>query len=118
MTGYLQESDGLSFYQSPLLAGFPELVHGFFTRRGGVSLAPYDSLNLSLSVGDRREAAVANRRRVQQALGLAWLASAHQVHGQGEAVITENPAEPNGETGNCGYPVHRPTRRRPAHQAG
>jgi YfiH family protein len=97
MTGYLQENNGLGFYQSPLLAGFPELAHGFFTRRGGVSLAPFDSLNLSFSVGDRREAAVENRRRVQQALGLTWLASAHQVHGQGEAVIAENPAEPNDE---------------------
>ena len=97
MTGYLQESAGLSFYHSPVLAAFPELVHGFFTRRGGVSLAPYDSLNLSWSVGDRREAVLANRRRVQEALGLSWLASANQVHGRGEAVITENPAEPNGE---------------------
>ena len=97
MTGYLQESAGLSFYQSPLMATFPELAHGFFTRRGGVSPAPYDSLNLSLSVGDRREAVAANRRRVQQALGLTGLASANQVHGQGEAVITENPAEPDGE---------------------
>ena len=51
MTGYLQESKGLSFYQSPLMAAFPELVHGFFTRRGGVSLPPDDNLNLSLSVG-------------------------------------------------------------------
>ncbi len=97
MSGYLQETAGLSFYESPLLAAFPELVHGFFTRRGGVSLAPYDSLNLSWSVGDRREAAVANRRRVQQALGLAGLAGANQVHGRGGAVITENPADPNGE---------------------
>jgi purine-nucleoside/S-methyl-5'-thioadenosine phosphorylase / adenosine deaminase len=98
MSGYLQEIAGLSFYQSPLLAAFPELVHGFFSRRGGVSLAPYDSLNLSWSVGDRREAPMANRRLVQQALGLAGLAGAHQVHGRGEAVITANPADPAGET--------------------
>jgi YfiH family protein len=97
MTGYLQESAGLSFYQSPLLAAFPELLHGFFTRRGGVSLAPYDSLNLSLSGGDRREAVSANRRRLQQALGLIRLASANQVHGRGEIVVTESPAESDWE---------------------
>ena len=36
MSGFLrQESGGLVFYQSPLLAAFPELRHGFFTRLGG-----------------------------------------------------------------------------------
>ena len=94
MGGYLrQEAGGLVFYQSPLLAGFPELMHGFFSRRGGFSPAPYDSLNLSFSVGDRREAVRENRRLVQQALGLASLASAIQAHGIGEAVVTGNPEE-------------------------
>ncbi len=36
-----------------------EVVHGFFTRRGGVSPRPFDSLNLSISAGDSR----ANIRR-------------------------------------------------------
>ena len=35
MTGYLAgDRAGLSFYHSPLLAAFPELAHGFFTRQG------------------------------------------------------------------------------------
>ncbi|MCL4500255.1 MAG: polyphenol oxidase family protein [Deltaproteobacteria bacterium] len=93
----MQKSAGLTFYQSPIMAAFPELVHGFFTRRGGVSLPPYDSLNLSLSVGDRREAVLGNRQQVQRALGLTCLADAHQVHGRSEAVITENPTGPKGE---------------------
>ena len=100
MNGYLQEKNGsLSYYRSPLLAAFPEVVHGFFTRQGGVSLAPYDRLNLSFSGGDDREAVLENRRRVQHALGLTRLASANQVHGQGSAVVTENPAATAGETG-------------------
>jgi YfiH family protein len=98
MTAILQESTGLRFYQSPLMAAFPELVHGFFTRQGGASPAPYDSLNLSMSVGDRREAVLGNRQRVQQALGLTRLAGARQVHGQDEAVITANPTGSAGET--------------------
>jgi purine-nucleoside/S-methyl-5'-thioadenosine phosphorylase / adenosine deaminase len=91
MTGYLHQEGGLGFYQSPLLGAFPELIHGFLTRQGGVSLAPFDSLNLSLSVGDRPEAVAENRRRVQRSLGLAVLADAAQKHGCQDAVFSEDP---------------------------
>jgi YfiH family protein len=90
-TWQLAEAGGLPCYRSPLLAGFPELAHAFFTRRGGVSAGPYDSLNLSLAVGDDPEAVAANRRRVQQALRLNFLAHAAQVHGRREALVTANP---------------------------
>ncbi|MGA7579379.1 MAG: polyphenol oxidase family protein [Desulfobaccales bacterium] len=85
----LLEPGGLPCYQSPLLAAFPELSHGFFTRRGGVSLGAYASLNLSFEVGDRRGAVTENRRRVREALGLRVLASASQKHGRREVVVTE-----------------------------
>jgi YfiH family protein len=53
------------------------------TRRGGVSLAPYASLNLGGHVGDATESVRENRRLVQRALQLPsaplWL---NQVHGQ------------------------------------
>ncbi|CAN5570092.1 peptidoglycan editing factor PgeF [soil metagenome] len=55
-----------------------------FTDRTGVgSEPPYDTLNLSLSVGDRREDVLANRRRVAAALDLAPgdLVLARQQHG-------------------------------------
>jgi hypothetical protein len=98
MTGYLrQEAGGLRIYQSPLLAAFSELRHGFFTRQGGAGLSPYHSLNLSLTVGDRREAVAENRRLVQQALGLTALADATQEHGRREAVVAGNPGGPAGE---------------------
>ena len=52
------------------------------TRWGGVSAAPYDQLNLSLGVGDRDAAVLANRRRLLGSLALTgepqWLT---QVHG-------------------------------------
>jgi polyphenol oxidase len=83
-----QAVDGLKYYRSPLLAGIPEVVHGFFTRQGGVSAGAYHSLNVSLAVGDRREAVAANLGRMRQALGLARLAGAAQVHGGRAAVIT------------------------------
>ena len=42
----------------------------FPTREGGVSPAPFDSLNLSLAVDDRPENVLENRRRWCEALGL------------------------------------------------
>lgn len=51
-------------------------------RHGGVSLAPYDSLNLGLHVGDAPQQVLANRGILAKLLGLAtepvWL---EQVHG-------------------------------------
>ena len=98
MSEYLLEPGGLSCYQSPLLAAFRELTHGFFTRRGGVSLGAYDSLNLSFNVGDRREAVAENRRRAREALGLRALASASQKHGRREVLVAGEPRpRPDGE---------------------
>ena len=55
----------------------------FTGRPGGVSEAPYDTLNLGASVGDEPSAVAANRRQVAQTCGLrpeqlSWM---HQVHG-------------------------------------
>ena len=45
----LKASGGIEYYEvSPV----PGLFLVFFTRRGGTSPAPYDSLNLSYHVGD------------------------------------------------------------------
>jgi hypothetical protein len=58
-------------------------VAAFTTRRGGVSLPPYASLNVGRSTSDRPEVVEENRARVLAALGLdpARLATAGQVHG-------------------------------------
>jgi YfiH family protein len=55
----------------------------FTGRSGGVSEAPYDSLNLALTVGDQTSAVQENRRRAAAALGFQpWaLALTVQVHG-------------------------------------
>jgi purine-nucleoside/S-methyl-5'-thioadenosine phosphorylase / adenosine deaminase len=74
-------------YRSPLLASLPELVHGFFTRQGGVSTAAYASLNISRDVGDLPERVAENQRLMQRALGLTMLASAAQLHSGHAAVI-------------------------------
>jgi YfiH family protein len=61
----------------------PRSVRAAFTLRdGGVSAAPFDSLNLGARVGDSPAAVAENRRRVREGLNLpaepAWL---EQVHG-------------------------------------
>ena len=59
----------------------PPGVHSdFSTRAGGVSLPPYDSLNLGDHVGDAPEAVAANRARYQASLG-ARPVFLKQVHG-------------------------------------
>ena len=40
----------------------------FFTRRGGVSKEPYDSLNVSSKVGDDQLAVEKNRSLIQEAM--------------------------------------------------
>ena len=90
MAALFYETRGLSYYCSPLLAVIPEVVHGFFTRRKGLSTGPYHSLNLSFAVGDRPEAVTHNRLLVQQALNLSSLTSATQVHGLREAVVSSS----------------------------
>jgi YfiH family protein len=66
----------------PEWAGPPGVRCGFTLRTGGVSEAPYDSLNVGAHVGDVVAAVEENRRRVRERLGLpaepVWL---QQVHG-------------------------------------
>jgi YfiH family protein len=81
--------DQLVYYQFDDLAASAEVYHGVFTRAGGVSRAPFQSLNLSRSVGDEAEAVTENNRRMLAAFDLkpdqattAWL-----VHGRSVAVV-------------------------------
>ncbi|KOP64155.1 multicopper polyphenol oxidase [Bacillus sp. FJAT-18019] len=67
------------------------LTAGFTGRKGGVSLAPYDSLNLAFHVGDRPEDIVENRRRTAAAIGFSlddWTCG-EQVHGVRIGVVRE-----------------------------
>ncbi|EYF02529.1 peptidoglycan editing factor PgeF [Chondromyces apiculatus] len=75
--------------QSALLAeaGF---VHAFFTRRGGVSASPWDSLNLAVSTGDAAEAVGENLARVARKLGVppGRVYFLSQVHGVEARVLS------------------------------
>jgi polyphenol oxidase len=67
-------------------AGF---VHALVTRLGGVSNAPFSSLNLGSSVGDAPDAVRTNHTRLFDALGVSsdQVVSPSQVHGRRVAVV-------------------------------
>lgn len=70
----------VTYLQTSVLAD-QAIVHAFTTRLGGVSVGPYESLNLTWSRGDDKDHVAENRRRVTQTLGLDQLVFANQVHG-------------------------------------
>lgn len=103
------ETAGLSFAQFESWCVLP-VAHGVTTRHGGVSPAPWASLNMSTSVGDSRTNVTENRARAFRALGRdpRSVADLWQVHGaqviradaprgtrdhlgQADALITDRP---------------------------
>ncbi len=96
----LSERRGIPFYActDPV---WRSAAHGFSTRLGGVSPAPWDSLNLGSSRGDAEDNVAENFRRFCAAVGTdsAALVKNRQVHGDlvraaGPADILSGPAAP------------------------
>jgi polyphenol oxidase len=81
---YLQSAKGPSlFLLSEWNARHERLTAGFTGRDGGVSNAPWSSLNMGLHIGDLNESVIANRRLLTDAVEWpfeAWTC-AEQVHG-------------------------------------
>lgn len=83
----------------------PSTITAFTSQRfGGVSLAPYDSLNLGLHVGDLQQQVLDNRQRLQQQFQLPdpphWLVQTHSTrcvriesdnNRQADAAVTSRP---------------------------
>lgn len=101
--------DGLEYLT---LSSFDELgvQHGFFTRIGGVSPAPWGSLNVATSVGDSSENVIENRQRIMHIFSKSYdsIFDTWQVHSdivrasetprpiaephqKGDSVLTSNP---------------------------
>jgi len=112
----IKKQNGLSYSQFPHLAGFEGVWHGIFTRQGGCSPAPYNSLNVSMGVGDRSENVRQNRLRILSCSGGSELVFTNQLHGvkvlalkkgdtsdvaidkkptlEGDALVTDIPGRP------------------------
>src|SRR4030042_2973679 len=65
----LKIKNGISYFEIPELAKLGWVQHAFLTRKGGVSLPPYDSLNVGENNGDRKENVYQNRDRIVMAFG-------------------------------------------------
>jgi len=89
MLNGMKNNNDLDRHGFRLISAVPDLVHGVFGRRGGLSLAPYDSLNVGWSNGDSPEAVGENLARVQDSLGLNLLIGCRQVHGDAVQIIDE-----------------------------
>ncbi len=84
----LKEKNGISFFQFPNLARFSGIQHGIFTRKGGNSSKPFNSLNVTLGLGDSETAVKQNRSDISQAMGVKELVFANQVHGTKVLVLS------------------------------
>jgi polyphenol oxidase len=75
--------------------GLEPLAHGVFTRYGGVSPAPWDSLNTGGSVGDAPEHVRENHHRMLDALGIPHdqVVTTWQVHSDA-VLLVEGPMDP------------------------
>lgn len=60
------KKQGISFFQFSNLSRFSKIHHGVFTRKGGFSPKPFESLNISFGVGDRPENVKKNRQAVAE----------------------------------------------------
>lgn len=76
------QKNGLIFYQSKFL----NIPHAMFTRSGGGSHAPYESLNCSYAIGDNPSIVEKNRKRMQKTMDIEILKGITQVHG--DSILT------------------------------
>lgn len=75
------ETSGIFYYRFENLDRFKSVRHGIFSRKGGVSSRPFDSLNVSRGLGDSDENILENRCRIDGLMGGGKTRYARQVHG-------------------------------------
>lgn len=69
---YRVESNGIRFCQAWNLHASGLVRHGFSTRTGGVSPAPFGALNVGFGTDDARENVAATARRAEWGPGCVW----------------------------------------------
>lgn len=80
----------MKIYEFDLFTNQPGIVHGVFTRNGGGSKGPLDSLNVGLNCGDDPAVVTLNRKQIQKKMGLKSMVFLNQVHGAGIKVIQKD----------------------------
>lgn len=77
----LRERNGIPYFEFEHFSGYPEIRHGIFTRHGGCSRRPFQSLNIGNGLGDPREAVEENRKRISFCVGGNDIVYVNQNHG-------------------------------------
>lgn len=76
-----KEEGGLRWIEFEIFDECPRLVHGVFSRHGGVCEPPFDTLNVSTFMNDQRGSVRENLHRMCQALDLVRIVSSNHIHG-------------------------------------
>ncbi len=71
-----------------------KIFHGSFSRQGGASSPPWDSLNVGYNCGDDKLKVQYNRKKLKELLPIKILVSVNQVHGKEVFIVDKtNPAD-------------------------
>ena len=91
----LRTKNNLPYFEIPEFARIEWVRHAFLTRQGGMSLPPYDSLNLTDKNGDRKESVAQNEKLVANAFGFdsSRLVRLDQMH-RDQILLLEKPVSP------------------------
>jgi YfiH family protein len=86
----------MPLYQASTISWLPKVIQGFTTRNGGISQAPYESLNLSYLCGDDAQVVTVNRERLATSLDvdLSQMVFAEQIHGAEVGLVDRPSPEP------------------------
>jgi YfiH family protein len=87
--------------QFPQLSRHDQLVHAVFTRQGGVSESPYDTLNTSYNTGDKPECVSRNLQIIKEAIGAKHLVFMNQMHGKEILILRQDEFEDFKEPANA-----------------
>lgn len=70
---------------------FPTLIHAFSTRRGGLSVGPFQSLNLGLNSGDDKQTVLKNRQLLFDLLNINpnRLVYPQQIHSSNVSIVDQ-----------------------------
>ena len=87
----MAQTDQPLFRKPAIFTAFKNLIAAESTRHGGVSTAPFDSLNLGGSTTDKPENVIKNNHLFFNAIGINFeqVAKSHQVHGAEILFATE-----------------------------
>ncbi len=98
-----RSADGIDYYE---FTPGPNLRLYFLTRRGGTSSGRYESLNLSLAVGDRQDRVEENYRRVRRLLRVPTIITLKQVHSNVVLPIAYDRIPPDLLEGDAAFTSH------------